>query len=62
MTPLPRATCPACHGSIALRANGTLREHPDHRHAMYGVPGAVADGTVPDCPMSGRQPQEEATA
>ena len=58
MTPLPRAACPACRASVALRADGALRQHPDHRHDMYSVPGAVRDGTVPACPASGSRPDE----
>ncbi len=27
MTSLPRATCPICGQSVALRTNGALREH-----------------------------------
>jgi hypothetical protein len=31
VTPLPRAICPACGRDVALRVNGTLREHvPTH--------------------------------
>jgi hypothetical protein len=53
---LPRAECPECHGDVALRKGGELREHPDHRHDLYSVPGAVRDGKVPGCPWSGRKP------
>lgn len=56
--PRPRATCPACHANVAVRRGGELREHPDHRHEMYSVPGAVRDGTVPVCPAAGRKPQD----
>jgi hypothetical protein len=49
MTALPRAECPVCHGDVALRAGGQLREHRDHRDPMYGVGG----GHVPLCPASG---------
>lgn len=55
---LPRAECPACHADVATRKDGELREHPDHRHDLYGVPGAVHDGRVPQCPMSGRRPED----
>lgn len=54
MPPLPRATCPVCRASVALRRGGELREHPDHTHHMYSVPGAVRDGTVPTCAGSGQ--------
>lgn len=63
MTPLPRATCPTCHGDVALRrpirhdGGPVLREHSDHRHELYSVPGAVRDGRVPKCPGSGREVQ-----
>lgn len=53
MTPLPRLTCPVCVASVAVRRGGELREHPDHRHELYGVPGAVRDGRVPMCVASG---------
>ena len=53
MPPLPRATCPVCRASVAVRSNGELREHPDHRHELYSVPGAVRDGRVPKCSASG---------
>ncbi len=56
MPPLPRAECPVCYGDVAVRRTGELREHPDHRHEMYSVPGAVRDGIVPNCPMSGQKP------
>lgn len=42
-----------------MRTNGELREHPDHRDAMYGVPGAVRDGLVPQCPGSRRSAMPE---
>lgn len=53
--PRPRAECPTCGAEVAL-IRGTLRRHPDHRHELYGVPGAVRDRKVqvPDCPDSGR--------
>jgi hypothetical protein len=54
--PLPRATCPVCRADVALRKTGELREHPDHRHELYSVPGAVRDGRVPSCEASGRRP------
>ncbi len=50
---LPRAECPVCHASVATRRRGELHEHHDHRHALYGVPGACHDGRVPYCPASG---------
>lgn len=53
MPELPRAECPVCHGDVALRRGGVLREHPDHRHELYGVPGAVREGHVPTCEGSG---------
>lgn len=56
MGKLPRARCPVCRGEVALRTGGFLREHPDHRHEMYGVAGAVRRGEVPMCPASGRKP------
>lgn len=51
---LPRARCPICHGDVALRKGDVLREHPDHRHHMYGVAGAVREGSVPNCHGSGQ--------
>jgi hypothetical protein len=51
MPPLPRAECPVCHGDIALRSGGELREHQDHRHELYGVGRGVH---VPNCPASGK--------
>jgi hypothetical protein len=39
---LPRATCPVCSKSVAVRRNGTLWEHTDHD------PGK--------CPGSGQKP------
>jgi hypothetical protein len=36
-----------------MRRGGLLRQHPDHRHEMYSVPGAVHDGLVPWCAGSG---------
>lgn len=62
MAELPRAECPACHARVALRRNGTFREHPDHRHPMYSVGGAVRDGTVPPCEMSGAEHRQTAAA
>jgi hypothetical protein len=53
MPGLPRGTCPACGADVALRRDGIVREHPDHRHPMYGVAGAVRDGQVPVCEGSG---------
>lgn len=50
---LPRGTCPVCRADVALRKDNKLREHPDQRHHMYSVPGAVRDGTVPVCTGSG---------
>jgi hypothetical protein len=50
---LPRARCPVCGGSVALRRGQLLREHPDHRHPLYGVGGAVRGGKVPLCMASG---------
>jgi len=52
---LSRAICAVCHGDVALRNGGVLREHPDHRHELYGVPGAVRAGYVPTCAASGLQ-------
>jgi ParB family chromosome partitioning protein len=52
-----RARCPVCRGDVAVRRTGEIREHPDHRHSMYGVPGAVRDGLVPVCAGSGELPQ-----
>jgi protein gp37 len=54
MAPLPRALCPVCHASIPVRRNGALREHRDHGHTLYSVPGAVRDGRVPVCFGSGQ--------
>ncbi len=54
MSKLPRARCPICRGDIALRNGNMLREHPDHRHHMYGVAGAVRAGLVPLCDGSGQ--------
>lgn len=55
MPPLPRAQCPVCHGQVAVRRGGQLREHQDHRHELYGVGrGAV----VPKCPGSGKTAME----
>ncbi len=51
MTSLPRATCPVCGGDIALRRGGLLREHPDHRHSLYGT---GRGDEVPKCPSSGK--------
>jgi hypothetical protein len=59
MPPLPRAICPVCHGSVALRRGGELREHQDHRHELYGVGRGAA---VPSCPGSGRRPAEASRA
>lgn len=56
--PRKRAACPACLADVSLRRHGELREHPDHRHEMYGVPGAVQDGTIPVCPAAGHKPEE----
>jgi hypothetical protein len=53
---LPRGICPVCESDVALRVNGTLREHRDARAATYGVPGAVREGMVPVCPGSGEEP------
>lgn len=53
---LPRQRCPVCRADVAVRAGGELREHPDHRHEMYGVAGAVRRGEVPMCPASGKRP------
>lgn len=50
---LARATCPVCRAEVATRQRGLLRSHPDHRHEMYGVPGAVREGKVPICEGSG---------
>lgn len=50
---LPRAACPVCGGDVALRAGGELREHPDHRHELYSVPGACREGRVPKCTGGG---------
>lgn len=55
MAPLPRAECPVCHGDVALRKGGELREHPDHRHELYGT-GRGEE--VPKCPGSGLAPAE----
>jgi hypothetical protein len=51
---LPRTQCPVCGGQVAVRSGGELREHPDHRHPLYGVGGAVREGRVPKCPGSGQ--------
>jgi hypothetical protein len=51
--PLTRAICPACGGWVAVRRGGELREHPDHKHPMYNVPGAWRAGRVPVCAGSG---------
>lgn len=50
MTNLPRGTCPVCNGDVALRKGDLLREHPDHRHSLYGT---SRGGEVPKCPASG---------
>lgn len=50
---LPRAECPVCHASVSTRGGGQLREHRDHRHELYSVPGACRDGRVPLCVASG---------
>lgn len=54
MSKLPRARCPICRADVALRRGDALREHPDHRHELYSVPGAVRDGRVPKCFGSGQ--------
>lgn len=59
MPPLPRGKCPVCGAEVALRRGNLVREHPDHRHHMYSVPGAVRDGTVPTCAGSGKQIERE---
>lgn len=53
-----RATCPACGGDVSLRKPGVLREHFDHSHSMYGVPGACRRGEVPVCQASLLRPAE----
>jgi len=56
---LARQRCPICHGEIAVRGDGALRKHPDHRHPKYGAAGAVRAGEVPVCDGSGQRLADE---
>jgi len=47
---LPRGNCPVCGADVALRAGGEMREHPDHRHHLYGT---GRNDEVPKCSGSG---------
>jgi endogenous inhibitor of DNA gyrase (YacG/DUF329 family) len=51
MSRLPRGTCPVCKAGVALRKGALLREHPDHRHSLYGT---GRGDEVPKCPASGK--------
>ena len=39
MTALPRADCPICDREVALRVNGTLREHRFHGRTLCSASG-----------------------
>lgn len=52
MAKLRRGTCPVCLADVALRKDGEIREHQDHRHPDYG-PGS--DREAPKCPGSGQK-------
>lgn len=57
MPPLLRGTCPGCGGDVALRRDGSTREHADRRHELYGVGQGVV---VPKCPGSAKLAVEQA--
>lgn len=57
MPRLIRGTCPVCKGDLALRKDGSTRQHPDHQHELYGVGRGAS---VPWCKGSGELAIEQA--
>lgn len=52
MPPLPKATCPVCTKTVALRVTGQLREHHIYRAQRDQRPGEHL-GRMKLCPGSG---------
>lgn len=58
MTALPRAACPVCHKSVAVRTTGQLREHYVYRPQAEQDPSTTL-GRMRVCRGSGLAPDTE---
>lgn len=53
-----RTICPVCHATVAVLRDGVMRQHLDHQHPLYDVPGMAVSGRVPMCRGAYEREQE----